>query len=1252
LLGLRARFVSDLAKDLLGPREGSLETFPLSVDPRQEYQVGQLFPQTRTEEITPDNENTTLDGMSGEDEDEEASPAPLMVQGQNFRRNPSSFGFSFSVNKKPVKDAFKICATWARYTDNGAHEWVRQPRYLVVSYDPDSHYFLDAHQEVRVDTKVSQVGSSFRVSVYLSSTVAQANQSYTKTEELIFQPELRVVYGNEEEIIEMAEGGFASSDKEWRISMRQYDDRKVLSRGHLCGVYWREIDPQQNHSSTEELPFVWTDGRFFIDSQKEELTYFLNPSFRTDFLPMYSAPSPQFELEDASIKLDAKSFTAVENSAQLQKLISPFLDSYSDWVQRQKSQNKRENEIDKDIISRHEAALVRMRDGLDFLLTDKDALAAFSFMNAAMDLQTNWARRGAGLKWRPFQLGFILLTIRSSVDKNAEFRDITDVIWFPTGGGKSEAYLGLAAFVSTYRRLKGVRDQDGHLFGAGISILSRYTLRLLTIQQFRRALRVVMAMEYLRIKLTPKGIGWRPNPSSAGDFIWGSSPFSIGLWAGQGVTPNKMSGESYRGSAAGAISILKRIPSKGESDPAQVLNCPCCNSILAIPVSGLQKGKSTIHLFSYEKIPTENISDLVSLSDQKVKVSDVKQIRHVAGSVYIITFNLELETALEPNDIDKWWKEKIESVFNIRLASFNSIRPGYIPVQDQGRRNAVPHDYEIRCPNPTCNLHNVKFSEKIPVQNGYDWRSQHYLFTMDSDPTCSYGLPIQAITVDEKLYSRPPTFLIGTCDKLAVIASYGESAAAALFGRVRSFAAKDGYSQEFSENRRGSVAVPDFPPPDLVIQDELHLLDGPLGSSFGLYEAALNELCSYPKYIASSATIRNAGEQVKCMMSRDAVVFPPVNKDIGDGFFLKINEAHALDESSSGRLFVGIATPGKAAQTPIVRIWARLLQTAQDLLSEGAPTAEVDYFWTLAGYFNAIRELAGGQALWRQDIPDRIKELVRQSRTNKNPRDVLSMEIFKNLSSQTDSSELPGILTSLERTLMDGDALSGVAATSMFGTGVDVDRLSLMVVHGQPKSASSYIQAVGRVGRKKAGLAIVFLRTGKPRDLNHYEYFTGYHRRLSVSVEPISVKPFAPRAIERILGPLIVLLLRNLRTTQMNLPRDIWRQDGAGEILSIEPKVIQYLKQVFSSKFNWQPEHRRPKDETTIINAIDNAIDRWTDLARRSRNDQLPLKYFDNDKRKAVLGPIGINNGDFAFLNAPTSLREVEPTIRIYTRER
>lgn len=1251
--GPRARLVSDFAKDYLGPKDGPEEVLQLADEPRLQYQVGLLFPRDSEPEHIPEADGELLgSGSTDEEAGEEGLEAPAAVAAVNTRNLPSSLGMSFFYTGTLAAGDLRICVTWARYSQRGS-EWIRTPRYGLFESKGDELPQKDASDEIEVAVRSHRLPDGCcRVSVFVTSAL-RCSERFVPNELLLFQPEIRVLLKDRTKLQEVREGGFFSDDHEWRISVRQYDKRGVLARGHLCGAYWDDVDPQKDEraSAFGEQPFLWTDGQYFIHRGVKELEEFRHPHLRTDYLPMYSMPSPSFDWNEvfgACPELSTRRLSEFRSAAELKKSLDLLSAGYRAWITECAKTIDAKDEIGLQIIERHTRALSRIEEGVAFVTNEKDKSGwlAFLFMNRAMSLQGSWSKN-PDLTWRPFQLAFILLCIRSSVEPNSDARQIVDILWFPTGGGKTEAYLAVAAFTMALRRFRATKDQDGHPGGSGTTVLSRYTLRLLTIQQFRRALRMVAACEMLRLKEHDRELtGWRPEGEEAGDWLWGTSRFSIGLWVGGNVTPNALSGPGFGDRPEGAIETLKKVRVSDAAEPAQVMNCPCCGAILSIPPSGMPTGEHCLHLFSLRNFREPVTSALLSsISADNIDVTGISCNPHAAGKVFHLELSLSLHKQATPRDIANWWL-KVHETHQIPLVSFNSpVRPGYLPIYSANSNSRNPVDFEIRCPNRNCPTAELNFREKAPTGPGtWGWRPEHPLFSPAHDPCLSFGMPIPAVTVDEKLYRDPPSMIIATCDKIATVARLKDCGAASLFGRVGSYSERYGYEQTRSSNHRGSARVECFDHPDLIIQDELHLLDGPLGSAFGLYEGVVDELCAGPKYIASSATIRNANQQVAALMKRGAEIFPPVNLEIERGFFLNMQEAHPLDESKSGRLFIAAAAPGRAAQTPIKQIWGRLLQSAGDLRSQGFSDEQVDPFWTLVGYFNAIRELAGAETLWRQDIPQYIEDLIRRG-LGRHRRRTDAVEGFKNLSSQTGSSELPGILSALERTLMHGDSLDGVATTSMFGTGVDVDRLSLMVVHGQPKSASSYIQAVGRIGRKRAGLAIVFLRVAKPRDLNHYEYFTGYHRRLPVAVEPISVKPMAPRALERTIGPLLVTFLRNGR---LALPGPVYERllerDGACEIFNVSDAIFEQIVECFRQKWQSQPSERRPSWDS-LEDLLRGARDQWLALAGRCRDAGNRAVFYGADQ--AVLGEIGEWAGDIVFRNAPISLREVEATIKI-----
>lgn len=1263
---MRHIFVSHLVKELLGPREGATEVFPSSDEPRNEYSTGQLFPPLSSIARAPEEEECLAPSADDAEEDSADSPIPVnqafIDAGQTFRRVPSSLGISFVLTRAPTDNDLAVCITWARYEEVPGVGWRRVPQYWIapLSAQPPAQPTVSPDGSLQLAYRYSAVDNgNYKTSIYVTSVIVPARPDRRpQNDEIIFQPEIRVILTDEAILAELGETGFASHDHEWRRSTRQYDRLAVFARGHLCGAYWRDIDPQRpfaNAPPSIDVPFRWVDGEFFIE-RDPRLRDFLVPTLRTDFMPMYPGPTPG--LGGQSLSLRAEVLSRCSDAAALEAMLMPIVTAYEQWLTESET-GVAAGSLDASILERHREAIRRIRAGVRFLSADQDAFLAFLFMQRAMAKQYAWGKPPSRqeMAWRPFQLAFILMCVESTA-RNTPEREICDTIWFPTGGGKTEAYLGLAAFALAYRRRTSQPDSDGSRSGEGTTVISRYTLRLLTIQQFRRALKMIAACEILRCSdRTNQSAGWVPHGlTRPSGFFWGRTPFSIGLWVGARVTPNAMKGEGFRDFAPGALPLLSRPAQGDESDPAQILDCPCCGAVLSFPFEGNAAGprELRLHVAVVAGGPRTDLNACQQATTHKISVSGATYEPHPSGRTGYLTLSVTFNLDLGASDIHQWWQDAAEGSLGVRLNSFTAARPGYVRVE--GGRQGKVSDYEIRCPRADCELNTLDFEHKLPGPNG-QWQRvpAHPLFALPNQPTVSRGVRLSAITVDEKIYQTPPSLLIGTVDKFARLAFTNE--AASIFGRVRSFDAgpNGGFSQEVvSRPARGKSPVGPFAPPSLIIQDELHLLEGPLGSVFGLFETAIGSLSERPKYIASSATVRNSVEQVACLMGRQSFVFPPVNTDIENGFFLQSAEVHPLNESRPGRLFLGMAFPGRAPQTPMLRTWGRLLQTAEDIRTEAAQMPadqrearlrDLDYFWTLVGYFNAVRELAQGETLVRQDIPQFLDKLHRQNPNYPKREHLLAG--FRNLSSQTGSSELPGILAKMERTLIDGDALHAVAATSMFGTGVDVARLSLMVVHGQPKSASQYIQAVGRVGRERAGLATVFFRVTKPRDLNHYEFFTGYHRRLPVSVEPITVKPLSPKAIDRVVGALITILLRNWRAPQPQVPTGIDEEGGGNLVEQLTPQLIAAVLDVFGRKWDEQPPNRRPAgSRDRFLTEVRSHLERWQEYARRQRTSNLGLAY---TKGTAV---VVLSNSDglpSVFPSAPQSLREVEPVVTIQT---
>jgi len=1300
---MRSVLISDLYRDVLGPRGGSHET--IREDPLNEYITGVLSPQDYVAERDPDADaevpSITPEGVEPLPEDDFYDDAPLMSQFAFLdpKSRPKSMGISFCIagdGRAPPK--IKLCVTWARYFKEG-EVWRRSPRAFIsdaISLDGSTRerYWIDeegrvcsrdsAEISVHVISREISLGL-LHVSVYLVNELRQSDDA-PRTSFHIFQPQIRVrcVRGSLRPVRR-----FTSTDREEMELELIYRRRTILARGHMCSAVWKEIDPENIPPGIEaprSLPFHWVDGEILDDGIREE---FLSPDIRSEFVPLISLESPFYDWDrrwGPEPEFRAETLAELWRPEDLRMALTPLLDGYGRWIERLEGEAQsllpNEREIANRIIARCRTVHERMRSGLELLVRDADVRLAFCFANKAMDLQYRWRHR-RGLVWRPFQLAFMLLVIESVANEDSPHRNVCDILFVPTGAGKTEAYLGVAAFALALRRRFALTGRRRNVTGAGTGVIMRYTLRLLTIQQFRRALRMIMACEYLRVYGLGTGapVGWRPkNCEIRDDFLWGTSRFSIGLWVGGGVTPNRLRRVSTStGVHNGALEILQG--NRGEGEPAQVLECPVCGSILSIPDTGLPSGDRVyeIHLIAknirgsslprIERALTGVLNSLNTPAAQAVSPRLVGVRDHGNG---FITISLELRPSqdLKPEHVDAVWREIERNVqprgVQLELCCARPSRPGYFILKVQTVRGALrPYNFAIYCPNPDCELNSGKtlWAEGRPsglyqdeyVQNkgrrvtepdGLVFVEVPEFSRTGSSRTVAYRIPIPALTVDEQIYTDPPSFLIGTVDKVARISF--ESRYAAIFGNVDSYSPGVGYYRNgapppSSSGLRGRspIRVNPFDPPELIIQDELHLIEGPLGSMVGIYETAVDFLSSRDgkpvKYIASSATVREAPTQVRAVFVREVLQFPPPGLDVDDRFFMRYRLSHPLDESRPGRTYMGICAPGMGPLTPAVRIWARLLQTSLELAERYGRQA--DYFWTLVGYFNAIRELAGARSLYRQDIPERLRNVAGGS-----ARD-LSEDRIVELSSRVRSTELPVLLSRIESPfsgdLQNPGAIDALFTTSMFGTGVDVPRLSLMVVHGQPKTTSSYIQSTGRVGRRRAGLVVTFYRSTRPRDVSHYEMFCGYHLNLERFVEPVTAAPFSPGTLERCAGPVAVGILRNMLGTTVGWHRDESAPETAKHRHAQE---VVRVPEIFEERSQLQPGFRKP-DPGSVEYLLNVALDDWRQVAHQVGGR---LKYAEYlvPRNPAVLGdPQHKHRGlPVVYENAPQSLRDIEET--------
>jgi hypothetical protein len=568
-----------------------------------------------------------------------------------------------------------ICSTWARYKQVEDGGWQREPRFNIRSEIPVNdlgHWPVGSDIDLYMRSRLESDGS-YRVSLHLINRRAIRKGERATTSDFVFQPQIRIHCTTGQLLSVDMPPQRAILDPLSFEDMQQamlYREHLTLARGHLCGAVWKDIDPERPHPtlpSPNEAPFAWTD-RSLVPVQEQEK--FSPADARTEFIPCYPVESLETKWAGTSEKqpqLNPLLLAQTWMTEDIHRRLDLLVEGYERWIDLQyqhiHSLSQHWQSFAENNLMQCKQAAGRIRDGIKWLIDDEAVRLAFCFANQAIAIQSQWSS-GETRKWRPFQLAFILLNIAALANPMHDDRNICDLLWFPTGGGKTEAYLGLAAFSLGLRRLRAGLQGKGDFTGAGVGVLSRYTLRLLTIQQFRRALGVITACEVLRVEHLNDQVhrtGWRPTAChDTRDFLWGGVRFSLGMWVGGGVTPNSLFGMSFPAQSgkmrhiAGGLEILQGLSSKrydgpvkalhkivqtmdvdAEGDPAQVLNCPVCHARLAIPEEGLSPGQYTLHFVLQGN--TRALLSHAAMNIPRIHVDSTRLVTHAASAIQTLS---------------------------------------------------------------------------------------------------------------------------------------------------------------------------------------------------------------------------------------------------------------------------------------------------------------------------------------------------------------------------------------------------------------------------------------------------------------------------------------------------------------------------------------------------------------------------------------------------------------------------------------
>ncbi|MGW5879995.1 helicase-related protein [Nocardiopsis terrae] len=1034
-----------LRASYVGPEAGEEEV--TANLPHRQYAVGMLFPVEATGAEPRDGvgvrEDVSADVPDG-DVEEDGAGVPLA---EDWR--PSSVAISFVTDGEAVDVDFS-CGTYAPVEDDGPPRWRRSPFVvdaLVLRRGSGPVALNVGDVPVEVGSRWRDVRGGSLVTVHVRILTASTGDARLDVARMLFQVHLAVTPAEGARILEYDTTRSFDADPETAELRLRYRTRKVYAVGHGMAANWEFAAGRCTTAFLDPVPA------------------FVVPAVETTGFDEGTAEARSLDLEHLQ-RLDT------DPDAVLRSL-DAFVDAFAGWAgdQRDRAADFGDAKaVAARIAERSQVAVDRMREGVELLRApaQEDLRRAFALGMAAMRLQMRQAslnRDGAGdrpkePRWRPFQLGFLLVSLVSTVDPTHQDRDRVDLIWFPTGGGKTEAYLGLAAIEIFRRRLaRGIA-------GGGTAVITRYTLRLLTSQQFQRAAALVCAMELLRA-----------TDERAKRMV----PFSIGLWVGNQVTP------ATRGEARHALERLLKAKRPEEANQFQVESCPWCL------------------------------------------------------------------TPLVPKD--------------------KSVDP-----RDYGMRR-VGHDVVLHCVDDSC-----EFGDELPLS-----------------------------VVDDVLYDDPPTILLATVDKFARLQFKPEAGALLGIGTA-------------------------FEPPSMVIQDELHLLSGPLGTTVAVFDAVIQLLLgksgTSPKIVASTATIRASDDQVQGLYGRDVALYPPSGLDDDRTFFSR------PVESGRGRLYVGLMPQAVSQPSAVISAVTPLVEMPEVLEARARSAVPKDAYWTLVMYHNSLRELGRTGTLIVDDVNGRLEP--RADRLGLPLRSVRAGNILE-LTSRRGAEELPKDLRALRVGADEStDAVDVLLSSNMLSVGIDIPRLALMLMVGQPKTTAEYIQATSRVGRgDTAGVVVTLFRSGRARDRSHFETFRGYHEALYRSVEPTSVTPWSLASRDRSLaGALVALLRQSFSPLAAN--------DAAGRF-DLQDETLVGAVEMLVGRFLEYVTRADSREAQETCDAVWGLLKDWDRRSKQSRESGESLYYEHTKKGQAALLKRFGEPGEGWLVG--DSMRSVEPNVAVEVQE-
>jgi len=822
---------------------------------------------------------------------------------------------------------------------------------------------------------------------------------------------------------------------------------------------------------------------------------------QTEFIPeyrqyVYESADRDVEAQFSELAaLDETGLSVLEDvaSAMQEYLDQAYDDALDDYQEREDWTDEDRQDFDDDRKA-FKREIARFRRGVRCLRQHPDTVGrAFEHMNETMDRMHDFD------SWRLFQLVFIVMLVpdvaareypdwndvewrsgdtEDRVEETDSALEVVDVLWFPTGGGKTEAFLGVAVWSMFFDRIRG-KD-------FGVTAWTRFPLRLLSLQQLQRMSKTVVYADIVRRE--QEDIGNHPSRS-----------FSVGYLVGKKNTPNALTG--YNNSNY----------SKYQNDPALredakvVPSCPACDSSVEMRVTDDHRlahvctgSPFQCDWQSREIDPGEPYEE----DELPVHVVDNELYRYVPT---VLAGTIDKITAIG-------YQRKLAHILRGEMdcecpihgfASLGECTEKYGCSIDRDEFEAMSSPVESYDPAPSLmvpdELHLLE--ESVGSFDGHYETAVDHLQELGDAGRTKIIAPTATITAYEDQVHH--LFMRG----------------AERFPSPGPYLRENFYAEERAETQRYYIGlIPHGKTHINAIIDLLYYFHREI-------QDLMTTAIESPSDVLTGAALEGTDTSAPLEADEiDEVIETLTFYNTSLTYLLSKKDGDRLDQSIVSQLDAYMRHDGRPSLNSKRMTGGTPFDEVQNLLDR------LEDPWEAESPEAILQQLVDNELIPEDEAESilELRELLEQSLNEEND-DVTSNEFEVALRNADGAARegLAWLLTSW---------LNTITATSMISHGVDIDRFNMMVFFGMPRGTAEYIQSSSRAGRSHPGLVFNVCHPIRERDLSHYHFFEKYHEFLDRLVEPVPVNRWAKNSVQRTHPGLFMGLLLNHYMYEEDIP--------------------------------------------------------------------------------------------------------------------